>query len=361
MQTREQITKLNFEGENIYVGIDTHKKSWKVALYHDETSLKTFSQEARPELLVKHLKKNYPGAQFHCAYEAGFCGFWIQKYLTKKGFNCIVVNPADVPTSHKDKEFKTDPRDCRKIARSLRSNLLEGIYIPTDEGLESRHVVRVYHDMSKNYTRYKNKVKAILNFYGIQYPMEYQSTNNHWSNGFYKWLQEVKLQSDDGNWSLQFYVQECLRAKELKKGATIRVRKISKSDRYKKSVELLRSIPGIGLITAMTIITEIEDIHRFNNLDQFCSYIGIVPTSNSSGEKERVGEITKRGNKFLKGLIVESAWMAIRRDPVLFHTYTRLTKKMESNKAIIRVARKLAARIMFVLVNEKPYEIRYIS
>ena len=358
MNNTRQSTKINFEGENIYVGIDTHKKNWKVALYHKEVSLKTFSQEANPEFLVRYLKKNYPRAQYHCAYEAGFCGFWIQKYLEKKGVNCIIVNPADIPTSHKEKEFKTDPRDCRKIARSLRSNLLEPIYIPSDEGLESRHIVRLFHDMSKNYTRYKNKVKAMLNFYGINYPQEFQSPNNHWSNNFYSWLQKIKLKSEQGTWVLQAYVQECLKAKELKKIVTRRVRELSKTERYSKPVINLRSIPGIGLITSMKILTEIEDIQRFRNLDKMCSYIGIIPSTNSSGEKEIIGEITNRGNKFLKGAIIESSWMAIRTDPILFHKYVQLKNKMDRNKAIIRIARKLVARIMYVLVNEKPFEIR---
>lgn len=359
MQTKGQIKKLNFEGENIYVGIDTHKKNWKVALYHDEIALKTFTQEASPDFLVTHLKKNYPKAKYHCAYEAGFCGFWIQKHLENNGINCIVVNPADVPTSHKEKEFKTDPRDCRKIACSLRSNLLEPIYIPTDEGLECRHVVRFYNDMSRNYTRYKNKVKAMINFYGIEYPVEYQNVASHWSVGFYNWLKELRLKCEEGSWVLQVYIDECLKAKKLKQLAAKKVRELSRIDSFSNNSTLLRSIPGIGLITSMTILTEIENIKRFKGLDELCSYIGLIPSTNSSGEKERIGEITNRGNKYLKNIIIESAWMAIRSDPVLFHSFVQLKKKMERNKAIIRIARKLAARIMSVLVNQKTYEVRY--
>lgn len=358
MLTKSQSSKFNFEGENIYVGIDTHKKSWKVGIYHEDIALKSFSQEANPEILVKYLNRNYPGAKFHCAYEAGFCGFWIQKYLSSQGINCIVVNPADVPTSHKEKEFKTDPRDCLKIARALRSNLLEPVYIPTDEGIESRHLVRLYNDMSKNYTRYKNKVKGKLNFYGIEYPQEFMSDNNHWTGAFYSWLQTIKLKSEQGNWSLQFYIQECLKAKELKKQAKRKVRELAKKEPFKKRVDLLRTIPGIGLVTAMKILTEIESIQRFKTLDKLCAYIGVIPSTNSSGEKERVGEITTRGNKFLKGAIVESAWMAIRYDPALLHKYLQLKNRMDGNKAIIRIVRKLVARIMYVLVNEKPYEVR---
>jgi len=134
---QKQGTKINFNGQNIYVGIDTHLKSWKVALYHDEIALKTFSQDPDPKLLVNHLRKNYPNANYQCAYEAGFSGFWLQKALTKQGIKCIVVNPADVPTTDKEKKFKTDKRDCRKIARSLRNKELDAIYVPSDEGLRT--------------------------------------------------------------------------------------------------------------------------------------------------------------------------------------------------------------------------------
>lgn len=358
MQT--QGTKLDFNSQNIYVGIDTHKKNWKVALYHDEIALKTFSQDPEPGVLANYLKKNFPNAQYHCAYEAGFCGFWIQKSLANHGINCIVVNPADVPTTNKEKTFKTDPRDCRKIARSLRSNLLEPIYIPTDEGLGSRNIVRLYSDMVKNRTRYKNKIKSLLNFYGVKYPEEFQSTNNHWSKSFYAWLEKLSLNDKHGTWVFQFYVQESIKTNQLVKEATKKVRELSKEKQYCKWVKLLRTVPGIGLITAMIILTEIEDINRFNNLDELCGYFGIVPTTNSTGDKDIVGEMTNRGNKHLKSAIIESAWMAIRHDPALLQKYSQLAIKMDSNKAIIRIAKKIIARILFVLVNEKPYEIRKV-
>ena len=345
----------NFKDETIYVGIDTHKKNWNVSLYHKETALQTFSQAARTELLVTYLHKHYPGANYLCAYEAGFSGYWIQKSLVRQGIQCIIVNPADIPTTHKEKEFKSDPRDCRKIARCLRSNLLEAIYIPTDQGIEARHVVRLYHDMSKNYTRFKNKIKSVINFYGIDYPSEFHSTNTHWSNKFYTWLKSLRLTSESGNWVLEILIRECLKSKELKNEATRKVRELSKTSRYANLVLLLRSIPSIGLITSMKILTEIEDIKRFSNLDTLCSYIGLIPSTQSSGEKERIGEITNRGNKFLKGAIIESAWMAIRRDPSLLHKYLQLKSRMDGNKAIIRIARKLLARIRFVLIHNKPY------
>ncbi|MDZ7742428.1 MAG: hypothetical protein U5Q03_13815 [Bacteroidota bacterium] len=100
---RVQNNKIDFSGQNIYVGIDSHLKSYKVSLYHDDIALKTFSQDPSPDILVKHLRKNYPNANFFCAYEAGYSGFWLQRSLEKLGINCIVVNPADVPTTDKEK------------------------------------------------------------------------------------------------------------------------------------------------------------------------------------------------------------------------------------------------------------------
>lgn len=357
MQTQK--TNLDFSGENIYVGIDTHKKNWKVAVMHDHTTLKKFTQEPEPKYLVRFLKSNYPNANYKCAYEAGFCGFWIQKELERSGLECIIANPADVPTTGKEREFKTDPRDARKIAASLKSGNLDPIYIPTDEGLGARSIVRLYRDVVKNRTRYKNKIKSLINFYGIRYPDEFATTNSHWSLRFCDWLKKIVLPSNDNTKVLQYYIQEYLRAHEQVKLATRLVRELSRDKKFIDRVNLLRSVPGIGLITSMILLSEIEDIKRFKNLDKLCGYFGLVPSTASSGEKERVGEMTNRGNRYIKSAIIESAWMAIRSDPTLLHSYLKLKKRMESNQAIIRVAKKLVARIMFVLVKEKPYEIMH--
>ena len=354
MQT--QVNKLNFTGQDLYIGLDTHKKNWKVALYHNDLALKTFVQDPEPEKLVYYLRKNYPGATYHCAYEASYCGFWIQKALEKNGINCMVVNPADVPTTDKEKKFKTDKRDCRKIARSLRNGELDAIYIPSDECLEDRNLVRLNKDMVKNNTRYKNKIKSILFFYGINMPEEFKNVNTHWSINFYKWLQDIKLKTETGTSSLQFYVRESLHANILVKETTKKLVELSRTKKYVNKIKLLRSIPGIGLKSALTLLTELEDINRFKTLDKLCAYFGLIPNTNSSGEKERIGEMTNRGNSHLKTIIIESAWMAIRHDPVLLYQYQNCIKRMNSNNAIIRIAKKLLNRVRFVMINEIEYK-----
>lgn len=352
-----QGSKSNFKGENIYVGIDTHKKNWRVALYSNDIALKTFSQEPDSDKLISHLHKNYPGANFLCAYEAGFCGFWIQKELSTKGASCIVVNPADIPTTNKEKEFKTDPRDCRKIAQALRSQMLSPIFIHTDNNLACRSIVRLCNDVVKNQTRFKNKIKGLVNFYGVKYPDRFFDVKTHWSKLFCEWLVQVKLNCDENTWAFQYYVGEYLKAKDQVNKLKKKVKELSKTSAFSKQVDLLVSIPGIANLTAMKILTELGDIKRFKNLDQLCAYIGLVPTTKSSGEKEKVGEMTNRGNKHLKTAIIESSWSSIHYDPVMSLKFLQLVKRMDKNKAIVRIAKKLIARIMFVLIKEQKYEV----
>ena len=124
-----QVKKINFSGQNIYVGFDAHLKSWKVTIMAEGIVYKTFTQPPEPEVLNNYLKNNFPGGIYHTAYEAGFCGYWIQDKLLSFGMKSIVVNPADIPTTDKERVQKEDKRDSRKIAKSLRGALFQVILI----------------------------------------------------------------------------------------------------------------------------------------------------------------------------------------------------------------------------------------
>ena len=141
MQT--QNNKLDFTGQNIYIGFDVHLKSWKVTIMTDKLTHKTFFQSPQPKLLYQYLEKNFPGGVYHSAYEAGYCGYWIHNSLKALGINSIVVNPADIPTTDKEKVQKEDARDSRKITKALRN----GDFHPATRSLNyyahaliSRHV-----------------------------------------------------------------------------------------------------------------------------------------------------------------------------------------------------------------------------
>lgn len=350
-----QVKKIEFAGQNIYVGFDTHLKSWKVTVMAEDTIYKTFTQPPEPEILYNYLRNNFPGGNYHTAYEAGFCGYWIHDKLLSFGIKSIVVNPADIPTTDKERVQKEDKRDSRKIARSLSSGTLMPIYVPSIQTQRDRSLLRTRTMLVRDLARYKNRIKSFLYFYGISIDATLSNPQSHWSNRFMLWLENLEVDNGSGKEALHVLISECKNLRVSILSITKQIRQLSNTDRYKEKVKLLKSVPGIGLLTAMIILTELESIERFNNLDKLCGFIGLIPSSKSSGEKERVGEITPRGHNVLRTAIIESAWTAIRNDPSLMKSYLSYTKRMESNKAIVKIARKLLSRIRYVLMNQKSY------
>ncbi len=353
--------EINFKGQKIYTGIDTHLKNWAITIMTEELLHKTFSQDPNPILLANYLKNNFPGGDYYSAYEASFCGFEIHRELLKLGIKNIVVNPADIPTTDKEKKQKEDKRDSRKIAKTLRAGDLKAIYVPSKESEELRSLVRYRKTLVRDISRGKNRIKSHLYFHGIKIPEEQAHSSKYWSNRFTTWLKGLELSTSYGTLVLQDLLDNNLLLRKKLLVVTKEVRLASKSDKYLKTYLLLTSVPGIGPITAMTIISELEDIARFKNLDKLCSYIGLVPTTNSTGETDRTGGVTPRANRALRSSIIESAWVAARIDPALSLAYNELCKRMKPTKAIIRIAKKLLNRVRYVLINETEYVHSIIS
>lgn len=350
-----QSKKLDFNGQNIYVGFDVHLKSWTVTILTDNIAHKTFTQPPNPEILHNYLERNFPGGSYHSVYEAGFCGFWIHHKLKSKGVNSMVVNPADIPTTDKEKVQKEDCRDSRKLARALRSGELIPIYVPADSTVDDRGLIRSRVALVQDLTRIKNRVKSFLHLRGISIPSEIQKSSGKWSNNYSQWLKSLQFSEPSAKTHLDSLVLHSEDTRRNILSITRQIRILSISHRYDLQVRLLRTVPGIGLLTAMSIITELEDINRFDSQDKLCSYIGLIPSTKSSGENELTGDITRRGHAFLRSALIESAWVAARIDPAMNHCYNRLCQRMEPNKAIVRIARKLLGRIRTVLKNETPY------
>lgn len=342
----------DFSGQNIYVGLDVHYKSWTVSIFCDEFELKSFNQPADPRVLKDHLTSNYPNGKYHLAYEAGFCGFWIQRYFSQNGIKCEVINPADIPSTCKENKRKADKVDSRKIARSIRNGDAKGIYIPDEVQEENRQLVRARSKIVKDTTRIKNRIKAHLKVKGICVPQKY--AEGKWSIEFIKWLQAYPL-TGGSRLTLDMYLDELVFLREKEKQIMRHIQTLSKSELYAEDIGLLTSIPGIGILAAMTILTELGDIKRFRKLENLNSYCGLTPNTHSTGETERVTGISRMGNAILKTLLVECAWMAVRKDPALLLYYKQCLKVMKGNKAIIKVTRKLLNRIRYVLMNRQQY------
>jgi transposase len=273
-----------------------------------------------------------------------------------------VINPADLPVSHKDRQQKTDTRDSRALAKCLRAGVLEGIHIPDEELEADRILIRQRFSLVKDLARMKNRVKSLLYFKGIQIPSEF--TKNHtrrWSNNYITWLSSL----EDPNKSFLLVIKNEIRKVQKLRAevlvVTRQIRELSRSERYKDKSKLILGVPGIGLVSTMTILLQLGDINRFKRLDELCSYVGLIPKMHNSGDRIRDGKMVNRGRKELKLILIEASWIAVRKDSALMAKYDELIKRMNKNKAIIRIARKLLSRIRHILQKNEGYELGLVG
>jgi len=171
-----------------------------------------------------------------------------------------------------------------------------------------------------------------------------------------KWLnQGVSLQHESGTQTLKILLQEAEQQRKLLLEILRKIRVLSRSEKYATNMELLRTIPGVGFVTAITFLTEIENIERFENTDHFAGFVGLIPNRHSTGGKENNGDMTFRGQTALRKSLIESSWFAARLDPALAMSFNGYVRRMEPNKAIIRIARKVLNRMYYVLKNKSEY------
>lgn len=343
-----QNSQLDFTGQDFFIGLDVHKRNWTTTIRLNGMLLKTFTMNPSPKELANYLRSHYPDGNYHSVYEAGFCGFWIHRQLRELGINNIVINPADVPTTHKEKVNKRDKVDSRKLARELENNSLEAIYVPDEFHEQFRGLVRYRYRLIKRQIQMKNRIKAHLHLHSIELPA--RDEMSHWSGAFIKWLESLEFSYCFGKDYLCLCLEELKEVRQRLANVVRLLRAYVKAhpDLNRIILQCIGSVPGIGFISALTFYSEIIDIHRFRKLDNLCSFIGLVPSVSSSDENERVGGLTPRRNRYLRYLIIEASWIAVRTDPALTLAFNELSKRMKKQDAIIRIAKKLVNRVRYV-------------
>lgn len=350
----EQRYELDFTGQKLFIGIDVHKKSWKVTISSNQMTLKTFSMEPSAEQLAAYMQKHYPKGEYYSVYEAGFCGFWIDRELNRLGIKNIIVNPGDIPARNKERITKTDAIDSKKLSRELSNGTISSIYIPQEVQEELRSLCRLRQQITKAQVRLKNQIKGMLYFYGIEIPGNYEIKN--WSGNFIKYLEAQKLKYNAGNDCIRISIEQIKMNQNRLNEIVKLLKQYVKEYKFEETIKNLCSVPGISFITAITLFTELMEVNRFNRLDNLCSYVGLVPSVMASGQKERTLGISKRYSKYLRNMLIESSWVAIRKDPALTMSYGELIKRMNKQKAIIKIARKLLNRVRYVWKNNCSYE-----
>lgn len=348
-------TERAFAGQLFYVGIDVHLKQWTISVRSNQTAIgKVLSVEPSAEKLSHYLSRSYPGGQFIAVYEAGYSGFWPARDLSSCQIPCLVVNPADIPAKQKELANKTDMVDSRKLARSLENQELKGIYIPDRAAEECRILNRYRSRLVQEETRLKNRIKAVLAEFNYRPPLNLQG--NRWCGLYLQWLAEVRFETP---YAQTAYDEQLGQLAEIRARQARIVRQMKamviNDPTIGTQVRLLQSVPGIGFLTAMLLVNELIDINRFRNLEALSSFIGLVPAVHESDERSYSRGLSNRRHKELRSRLIESSWIAVRKDPALTLKFAQLCQRMHRNKAIVRIAKMLLNRIRYVLKSQTPY------
>jgi transposase len=273
--------------------------------------------------------------------------------LQEAGYDCLVVNPADIPGTDKDRKNKKDHTDARRLADNLAAGRLRSVYIPSPIAAKHRSLIRFRKRLWGDLVRCKNRLKGELMFQGITIPAQYDTA--HWSHNFLRWIEAVARQDDDLGETLLLMLEEVRALRQLLLKTEQSLRNMMRSDHYLENANLLRSIPGIGPLTTMLILLEIGDTRRFASFDHLNSFEWLCPDNHQSGDTHRPQGLTWRRHNQLRSAMIESSWQAIRQDPALYQAYRQLCARMKGQEAITRIARRLLRRIRAVLITQKPY------
>lgn len=337
--------------KGVFVGIDVHKKHWQVTIRTAETELFTGSIPGCWEALAKVLS-GYEAAQTSVVYEAGYFGYSLYDAVRRWGGRAVVTPPSLVPMEYGN-HVKTDKRDSRKLALLLSRGLLRSNWVPDEELRYHRQVLRRRCQLMRDQVRQQSRIKAELMFYGI----DISGHRGRWSKPWVEGLWRLDLGDSFAQASFHQLLNAYCHVRQQVAEQTRLLRTLSSHERYREAYQWITSLPGIGLMTGMTILLELSDMTRFRRTDELAAYVGLTPSQYSSGERVRLGRITRVGKHYLRGLLIEASWIAIQRDPDLQEVYRRMVPRSGSKRAIVAVARRLLLRCRRVLLDGRPYQV----
>lgn len=250
--------------------------------------------------LAKHLKA-MPG-EVRCVYEAGVNGYHLQRFLSKHGISCDIAAPSLTPR-RAGKRVKTDRLDARALGNLYRAGQLTVIAIPGKEQESLRDLVRSREDALEDQGRARHRLSRFLLRRGLKY-----QGGKAWTRGHLQWIKNIRFDDARDQMVLGEYRLALEEQSERLQRFDDKIAEVSKQPGYQKKVSYLMALKGIKVLTAMTILAEALDLKRYSDAPAFMAAIGVVPSEDSSGERERRGRITKTGNSHMRRVAVESAW-----------------------------------------------------
>lgn len=354
MKTIKQLNAINklvvVSGELVFVGVDVHKLTYHVALFSRERGpLASWVQPADYQVLEKNLSRIEP-AMLRIVYEAGPTGFSLARWFRARGYWINVIAPSHTPTLP-GRQSKTDGIDSGNMAMYLSKGLLQMINIPSESEEADRQVVRHREQLVRKRRRCMHQIKSFLLQHGIAEPVGLKD----WSANAVTALRELKL-SPEIEFCLHSLLDELEWHNRQVRKVTAQITALARTERHREAFEHLCSIPGVGLITAMTFRTEFPRPERFDKETQVARIIGLAPSVWQSGNTKRTGPIMKSGNARVRAVVVEAAWRWIRGDEAAKKCFARLLGNTgNSKKAIVAMARRLAICMWRISSRQTPY------
>ncbi|MHB8087671.1 MAG: IS110 family RNA-guided transposase [Anaerolineaceae bacterium] len=338
--------------EDLFVGIDLHKLRWHVTIRTLDAEV--FSGSIPGDWgSLRRILNRYIGHRLQVVYEAGYFGFWLYDQLINNDIECLVTPPSLVPQEYGNR-VKTDRRDSRKLAHLLAKGLLKRVWVPSEEELYHRQVSRRRRQLVRARVRTQSRIKAELRFYGVHL----EEPQGRWTQRYFETLRSVSF----GNRWMQESFNRLLEQYEFLSTQidkqTQLLRELSETAKYRERVKILLSIPGVGLISAMELLLELQDVSRFRRAEQLAAYVGLTPSQYSSADKVRMGRITGIGKNTLRSLLVEASWTLIRKDQAMREKYDRIKIRSGGKRAVVAIARTLLLRMRRMLLDKQTYALQ---
>src|SRR5262245_51713059 len=287
-----------------YVGIDAHKKDLFIAMMIGQQKTPVTWQLANePQAvrrLVRKLERAAPGP-VSVFYEAGPCGYALQRQATTTRVRCDIVAPALIPRKPGER-VKTNRRDARKLVELGRAGLLTAVQPPTPEDEAVRDLARARDDVREDLQRCRHRLGKLLLRRGLHY------SGRNWTQAHRGWIGSLLWTHAAERVVAEDYLLAIDQAEARLMELDARLGEIAETEPYREPVGWLRCFRGIDTLTAMLILAELHDFRRFGSAPGLMAYLGLVPGEDSSGEKHRRGRITRTGNALVRRLLVEMAW-----------------------------------------------------
>ena len=322
------------------VGLDAHKVSINVAMLRPGENTPVEWQMANEPRAIRRMVgrvvREAGGAEVRFCYEAGPCGYALQREIQEAGpVVCDVIAPSLIPAKPGER-IKTDRRDARKLAELYRAGLLTVVRPPTPEEEAVRDLCRCREDAKEDLGRSRHRLGKLLLRRGLIF------SGKAWTQAHRQWLKTLQFEGDADRIVFEDYLLAITQLEERVKSLEQSIEAIAQREPYSNPVGRLRCFKGIDTITAMTLVAELHTIRRFQSARGLMSFVGLVPSEYSSGESKRRGGITKAGNGHVRRVLIESAWHYRHRPSV----GPSLSKRREGQSArIIAIADKAQQRL----------------